>query len=1043
MSVSGPFIDRPIATSLLAAAILVLGILGFRQLPVSSLPQVDFPTIQVTTRLPGADPETIASIVTAPLERQFGQIPALATLSSESSYGLSRVTLQFDLDRDIDSAAQDVQSAINASASTLPTGLPYPPVYSKVNPADTPILTLALTTESAPQRVLSDLADTLISPRLAEVSGVGRVTIAGGVRPALRIRADLDRLAAYGLGLEDLRAAIVATNVAGSKGALDGRHQSYTIGANDQIASPEAFTRVVVAKRNGVPVMLGDVASVVEGLEDSFVGGWYRGRSAVIVDIQKQPGANIVETVKRLGAEIPRLQRSLPAGTKLEVVHDRTDTIRASIADVEFTLVLSAGLVVLVVLLFLRSVGATIIAGVALPLSIVATFAAMWAAGFSLDNLSLMALTIGTGFVVDDAIVMIENIVRRQEGGLDAFAAAREGAREIGFTVISLTLSLIAVFIPLLFMTGLVGRMFREFAMTLAIAVVVSAVVSLTLTPMMCARMSTRAVPRRGVLGTILAIAEWPISAMARGYAVSLGWALARQRLVLVITAATLVLTGWLYVESPKGFLPSQDTGLITVILEGAPQSSFAEMTRLQSAVAKAFEGDPDVSGVVSVLGIGTLNSTGNTARMTVDLKPREVRRSTAAEIAERLRHEGAAVPGATVYVQPVQDVRIGMRSSRSQYQYTLTGTDGRAVAEGATALVAALSERPELRHVALETQDGGFGLKVDIDRDRAGLLGVSVQAIDDALSDAFAQRQISTIYAQSNQYRVVLEAGPTQGRDGSVLDRLRITGTGGVQVPLAALARISRTTVPLSIAHQDQFPAATLSFDAAPGVSLEACLAAIDATRAAIGLGDAVSGHADADAAEFAHALASQPWLILAAVATIYIVLGVLYESFAHPFTILTTLPSAGVGALIALRVTGLELSLVALIGIVLLMGIVKKNAIMMIDFAIVAERTRGLTPDAAIVEACALRFRPIMMTTLAALLGAVPLALAQGTGSELRIPLGVTIIGGLLVSQLLTLYTTPVIYLAVERLVVRVTGRTSAGAAVAAATAAAEAGE
>jgi multidrug efflux pump len=1026
-SVSTPFIERPIATSLLAAAILVIGILGFRSLPVSSLPQVDFPSIEVTTRLPGADPETIATIVTSPLERQFGQIPSMATFSSESSYGLSRITLQFDLDRDIDAAAQDVQSAINAAASTLPSSLPYPPVYSKVNPADTPILTLALTTETAPQRVLSDLADTLISPRLAEVSGVGRVTIAGGVRPAVRIRADLGRLAAYGLTLEDLRTAIVATNVAGSKGALDGRHQSYTIGANDQIAAPASFEKVVVASRNGVPVMLGDVAKVIEGLEDTFVGGWYKGRSAVIVDIQKQPGANTVETVKRLSAEIPRLEHSLPAGTRLEVVHDRTDTIRASIADVEFTLVLSAALVVMVVLLFLRSIGATIIAGVALPLSIVATFAVMWEAGFALDNLSLMALTIGTGFVVDDAIVMIENIVRRQEGGLAPHEAAREGAGEIGFTVISLTLSLIAVFIPLLFMTGLVGRMFREFALTLTIAVVVSAVVSLTLTPMMCARMPTRAADR-GLFGRLLAFAEWPIEAMARGYAASLGWALDHGRLVLFVTLGTLVLTGWLYVVSPKGFLPSQDTGLISVVLEGAPQSSFAEMTRLQGQVAAAFERDPDVRGVVSVLGIGSLNATGNTARMTVDLKPRDERTAGAAEIADRLRETGAAVPGATVFVQPVQDVRIGMRSSRSQYQYTLTGTSTRLVQESADRLVEALGRRPEMRHVALETQKGGLGLRVEIDRDRAGLLGVSVQAIDDTLSDAFAQRQISTIYAQSNQYRVVLEADPEQGRDAAVLDRLRMAGQGGL-IPFASVARITRTTVPLSIARQEQFPAATLSFDPAPGVSLEQCLAAIEETRAEIGVSEAVTGHPDADAAEFSKALASQPWLILAAVATIYIVLGVLYESFAHPFTILTTLPSAGVGALIALRLTGQELSLVALIGIILLMGIVKKNAIMMIDFAIVAERSRGLGPHAAIVEACERRFRPIMMTTLAALLGAVPLALAHGTGSELRVPLGVTIIGGLLLSQLLTLYTTPVIYLQVERLVVRLTGRTSAG--------------
>ncbi|MDR3497208.1 MAG: efflux RND transporter permease subunit [Ancalomicrobiaceae bacterium] len=1022
MSVSTPFIERPVATSLLGIAVLLVGILGFRSLPVSSLPQVDFPTIEVVTQLPGGNPDTIASIITAPLERQFGQIAALATMTSESSFGRSSITLQFQLDRDIDGAAQDVQSAINAAASSLPRNLPYPPVYSKVNPADTPIVTLALTSSTESLRTTSDLADTLIAPRLSQIAGVGHVSVEGGIRPAVRIQADLARLANYRLGLEDLRAAIVAANVAGSKGSLDGAQQSYTISANDQISAAKAYESIFVAYRNGAPVLLKNVADVVDGLENARVAGWYQGEPAVILDVQRQPGANVVETADLVKKELPRLQRSLPKGATLAIVHDRTETIRASIADVEFTLALSALLVVGVVLLFLRTLRATIIAGVALPLSIIATFAVMWYANFSLDNLSMMALTIGTGFVVDDAIVMIENIVRKIELGMAPRQAALEGAGEIGFTVISLTVSLIAVFIPLLFMTGLVGRMFREFALTLSIAVVVSAIVSLTLTPMMCSLLlKVKSDEKPGILARI---AEAPFDWMAAGYGASLGWAMRHRGTMLLITLATLALTTDLYIKSPKGFLPSQDTGLLAVVLEGNVDASFAEMSRLQERVAQEIRRDPDVSSVISVVGIGDLNPTGNIARLTVTLRPRAERTASAAEIGERLRAATARIPGTATYLEPVQDIQITTRVSRSQYQYTLAGADAGEVSSTAGKLVRRLATSPALANVALETQIGGLEARVHIEREQAGRLGISVQSIDDTLNDAFGQRQISTIYAQSNQYRVILEAGPRYQTDPNFLDKIYVNGNGQ-QIPLGAFSSVERSTAPLSISHQEQFPAAVISFDLAPGASLDGALAAIQEAQTAISMPATVIGTFSADAAEFEKSLANEPLLILAAVVVIYLVLGVLYESFAHPVTILSTLPSAGVGALIALNLAGLDLSIIALIGIVLLMGIVKKNAIMMIDFALEAERHEGLDPEAAIVKACHLRFRPIMMTTLAALLGAVPLAFAHGTGSELRVPLGVTIIGGLLLSQLLTLYTTPVIYLMVDWVSTRLGGR------------------
>jgi len=1013
------FILRPVATSLLMVAMLLVGILAYRLLPVSALPQVDYPTIQVVTLYPGASPEVMTSVVTAPLERQFGQMAGLTQMSSTSSGGASVITLQFNLNLDLDIAEQTVQAAINAAANFLPNDLPQAPIYSKVNPADTPIMTLAVSSKALPLFKVEDLVDTRLAQKIAQLSGVGMVSISGGQRPAVRIQANHKALAAYGISLEDVRSAIAAANVNQPKGMFNGPMRSAIIDSNDQLRSAAEYQDLVVAYRNAAPVRLSEVAEVIDGAENVRLAAWANKEAAVIVNIQRQPGANVIEVVDRIKELLPKLQASLPLSVEVLPLTDRTVTIRASVHDVQFELLLAVALVVMVIFLFLRNVPATIIPGVAVPLSLVGTFAVMYLAEFSINNLTLMALTIATGFVVDDAIVVIENISRYIERGESPLKAALKGSEQIGFTIISLTFSLVAVLIPLLFMGDVVGRLFREFAITLAVAILISAIVSLTLTPMMCAKLLRPHEEHAEKPGD-----DW-FDKLIAAYGRSLEWVMQRQVLTLSVFFATAALTVALYIFIPKGFFPVQDTGIIQGFSE-APQSvSFSAMAEHQQKLAALLLEDPAVDSLSSFIGVDGVNTTPNAGRFLINLKPLAERKLSATEVIARLKPKLAVLTGVTLYLQPVQDLTMENRVSRTQYQFTLETPDIDELNRWTHKLVQALSGQPEFADVTSDVQDQGQQVYVNIDRSTASRFGVTTAAIDNALYSAYGQRLVSTIFTQSNQYRVVLEVDPAEQTSPEALNDLRIPSSNGTQVPLSAIAELSERPTPLSINHLDQFPVATLSFNLAPGAALGDAVKAIDRIKQEIDLPLSIRTSYQGAALAFQASLGNTLWLILAAIVTVYIVLGVLYESYIHPITILSTLPSAGVGALLALIVSGGDLGIIGIIGIILLIGIVKKNAIMMIDFALDAERKQGMSPEEAIFQACLLRFRPILMTTLAALLGALPLMLGSGVGSELRHPLGITMVGGLLLSQLLTLYTTPVIYLWMDSLARRVSGR------------------
>jgi multidrug efflux pump len=1063
---SAPFILRPVATSLLMAAILLAGFVAFTQLPISALPEVDYPIIQVVTFYPGASPDVMASAVTAPLERQFGEVPGLNQMTSTSSQGSSVIVLEFTLDLNIDIAEQEVQAAINAAQSYLPPDLPTPPIYSKTNPADAPILTLALTSNTLPLSQIEDLADTRLAQKISQLTGVGLVTISGGQKPAVRVQVNPAALSDYGINLEDVRSALQQQSLDQAKGTFDGPHQDYQIDANDQLVTSDDYKKVVIAYRNGAPVVVSDVATVVDGVEDQTQAAWMNQTPAVIVNIQRQPGANIIQVVDRIESLMPYLQSSLPGSVQMTVVTDRTTTIRASVKDVEFELMLTVALVVMVIFLFLRNLSATVIPSVAVPLSLVGTFGVMYLAGYSLDNLSLMALTISTGFVVDDAIVMIENIVRFIEEGDPPLEAAMKGSKQIGFTIISLTISLIAVLIPLLFMGDIVGRLFREFAVTLSVTILISAVVSLTLTPMMCSRL-LRHKPE-SQQGWFYRWSERGWDKIIDFYSRTLRWVLQFQTITLLVALATLVLTIVLYILVPKGFFPVQDTGLIQGISEAAQTASFDEMSSRQQALAAVILKDPAVDSLSSFIGVDGTNTTLNSGRFLINLKPIADRGINASDVIRRLQPQVAKIGGVQLYMQPVQDLTVEDRTSRTQYQYTLEDPNAAELDQWTRRFVAKLKQIPELQDVATDQQNGGLAETLVIDRVTASRLGISPQMIDETLYDAFGQRQISTLYTQLNQYHVILETLPNfqtnpsnlndiYVRSGDVTSTGNSTNSGGTStslvttgsgttapgpsglaatsistslalpvvttsnggaVPLSAIAHFEPTSTPLLITHQGQFPVVTVSFNLASNASLGAATDAIDKTQKSMGMPLSIQTAFQGSAASFQASLTNEPLLILAALVTVYIVLGVLYESYIHPITILSTLPSAGVGAILALLICGQSLNVVSLIGIILLIGIVKKNGIMMVDFALESERNEGKTAEESIYQACLLRFRPIMMTTMAALLAGLPLALGSGIGSELRRPLGISMVGGLLLSQVLTLYTTPVIYIFFDKL-------------------------